>query len=187
MDAGLDGLRLLAGVFCAHVLLLLRFGHALGHARPQIVADRRVGLALDDGVARVVRRDRLQVVRGLAAKGIGKQLRGHVDVSDLGGVDVDGGGVDAGGQHHAVAVVDGAAARLDGQIRRALGLRLRGVVARHDDLQVHQAKEEDGREDGEDGQRPERPVAVEDGKLACNAGGSGRLMRAAAARRLARA
>ena len=169
MDARGDGFGLAAGRLRIRRFLVLRLLDALGGKLLDLVADADVGLALDDGIVRVAGGDLLKVVLRLAAEHLRQDARGQVGVAHLGRIDVDGGGVDAGGQHHAVAVVYGAAARLEHDLGRALGLGLVGELGGLDDLQPHELAEEQRHDKAEQDKRGERALGIQERKEARNA------------------
>ena len=166
MDARGDGFGLAAGRLRIRRFLVLRLLDALGGQLFDLVADAGVGLALDDGIVRVAGGDLLQVVLRFAAEHLCQDARGQVGVAHLGGIDVDGGGVDAGGEHHAVAIVYGAAARLEHDLGGALRLGLLGELGGLDDLQPHELAEEHHHDEGEQDERRERALGIEERKEA---------------------
>ena len=143
-------------------LLVLRLLDALGGQLPDLVADARIRLALDDGIVRVAGGDLFQIVLRLAAEHLREDARGQIGVGHLGGVDVDSRRVDAGGEHHAVAVVYGAAARLEHDLGRALRLCLVGELGGLYDLQPHELAEEQRDDKAEQEQRRECALGIEE-------------------------
>ena len=166
MDARGDGLGFATRRLGVGRLLILSLLDALGGQLPDLVADARVGLALDDGIVRVAGGDLFQIVLRLAAEHLREDARGQVGVAHLDGVDVDGGRVDAGGEHHPVAIVYGAAARLEHDLGRALRLGLLGELGGLDDLQPHELAEEQRHDKAEQEQRRKRALGIEERKEA---------------------
>ena len=169
VDARGDGFGLAACRFGVGRLLVLRLLDALGGQLPDLVADGGVSLALDDRIVRVAGGDLFQIVLRLAAEHLRQDARGQVGVAHLDGVDVDGGRIDAGGEHHAVAVVYGAAARLEHDLGRALRLGLLGELGGLDDLQPHELAEEQRHDKAEQEQRRKRALGIEEREEARNA------------------
>ena len=169
VDARGDGFGLAASRLGVGRLLVLRLLDALGGQLFDLVADAGVGLALDDGIVRVAGGDLLKVVLRLAAEHLRQDARGQVGVAHLGRIDVDGGGVDAGGQHHAVAVVYGAAARLEHDLGGTLRLGLLGELGGLDDLQPHELAKEQRHDKAEQDKRGERALGIQERKEARNA------------------
>ena len=162
VDARGDGFGLAACRFGVGRLLVLRLLDALGGQLPDLVADGGVSLALDDRIVRVAGGDLFQIVLRLAAEHLRQDARGQVGVAHLDGVDVDGGRIDAGGEHHAVAVVYGAAARLEHDLGRALRLGLFGELGGLDDLQPHELAEEQRHDKAEQEQGRKRALGIEE-------------------------
>ena len=162
VDARGDGFGFATRRFGVGRLLVLRLLDALGGQLPDLVADARVGLALDDRIVRVAGGDLFQVVLRLAAEHLREDARGQIGVGHLGGVDVDSRRVDAGGEHHAVAVVYGAAARLEHDLGRALRLCLVGELGGLYDLQPHELAEEQRDDKAEQEQRRECALGIEE-------------------------
>ena len=143
-----------------HALALAALGRQLGRALPQALAHLHVGLLLHERVARVRHGRGLEVVRLLAAEHLGEHFRGGVRVVHLDRIDVDGGGLHGSRKHHAVAVVDGAAARLDPIVGHARVLALCGQRGRSNHLEVPQAQQEQHRDGGEHEDGYERTAGV---------------------------
>ena len=188
MDARGDGFGLAACRLGVGRFLVLCLLDALGGQLLDLVADGGVGLALDDGVERVACGDLLQIVLRLAAEHLRQDARSQVGVAHLGGIDVDGGRIDAGGEHHAVAVVNGAASRLEHDLGGALRLGLLGELGGLDDLQPHELAEEQHHDKGEQDERRERALGIEEREKARNARfGLGGLLAGCAVSRAGRA
>ena len=118
-----------------------------------LIGHFHVGLALDVDEGGGRSGQKLAVVGRISPEHRGQRRRLGRRIGHLHGVRVDGGGLHRGGQHDAVAVVDGAAARRRLETDRAGLLGHGRVLIRYDDLQKHQAQEEHGRYGGESQQQ----------------------------------
>lgn len=118
-----------------------------------LIGHFHVGLALDVDEGGGRSGQKLAVVGRISPEHRGQRRRLGRCIGHLHGVRVDGGGLHRGGQHDAVAVVDGAAARRRLEADRAGLLGHGRVLIRYDDLQKHQAQEEHGRYGGESQQQ----------------------------------
>lgn len=118
-----------------------------------LIGHFHVGLALDVDEGGGRGGQKLAVVGRISPEHRGQRRRLGRRIGHLHGVRVDGGGLHRGGQHDAVAVVDGAAARRRLEADRAGLLGHGRVLIRYDDLQKHQAQEEHGRYGGESQQQ----------------------------------